>query len=318
MLVTGQYAPAWLRSPRRRHASPLSHVASHCAQVSCLCTARDGLNDAEHSLDQFMVTGPALGQMLQSWPLGTFTQFCQAASTVPVDMVKYLFVEWLLTRGSPRFQSPVAHEQADETETSTITSRDTFYFWLCRAKNYGEGHLGLPETVASLFGDDPGNVSTRLDQLMADPDDSHAPAKICNPDQKPISPSCPEKAAEGVAQLGLSSRPNGWRRSAATILSSQMWPGLDSRQLTIEDIERMKIIAEYPGRSPADQGVQLIEQISNLLVRITQRNDWKDIVARMLNDGFTAPDDLERTFDSLLQIHWLLVQMVEDEGSSSG
>ena len=80
----------------------------------------------------------------------------------------------------------------------------------------------------------------------------------------------------------------------------------------------MKIIVEYPGRSPVDQGVQLLEQISNLLVRMTQRNDWKDLVARMLSDGLTALGDLERTFDSLLQIHWLLVQMVEDDGSFSG
>ena len=232
-------------------------------------------------------------------------------------MVKYLFVEWLLTRRSPRFQSRVAHKQPDEAETPTITSRDIFYFWLCRAEDYGEDHLGLPETVAGLFGDDPSDISTRLDQLMTGSDDGHAPAKICDPGQQPISPSCPEKAAEEVAQLGLSSRPNGWRRSAATILSSQMWPGLDSRQLTIEDIERMKIIVEYPSRSPVDQGVQLLEQISNLLVRMTQRNDWKDLVARMLTDGFTAPGDLERTFDSLLQIHWLLVQMVEDDGSFS-
>ena len=153
---------------------------------------------------------------------------------------------------------------------------------------------------------------------MAGPDDGHVPAKICNPDQQPISPPCPEKAAEEVAQLGPGSRPNGWRRSAATILSSQMWPGLDSRQLTIEDIERMKIIVEYPARSPVDQGVQLLEQISNLLVRMTQRHDWKDVVARMLTEGFTASGDLERTFDSLLQIHWLLVHMVEDDGSFSG
>ena len=62
----------------------------------------------------------------------------------------------------------------------------------------------------------------------------------------------------------------------------------------------MKIIVEYPGRSPVDQGVQLLEQISNLLVRMTQRNDWKDLVARMLSDGLTALGDLERTFDSLL------------------
>ena len=61
----------------------------------------------------------------------------------------------------------------------------------------------------------------------------------------------------------------------------------------------------------------MLEQISNLLFRMTQRNDWKDLVARMLTDGFTAPGDLERTYDSLLQIHWLLVQMVEDDGSFS-
>ena len=35
-------------------------------------------------------------------------------------------------------------------------------------------------------------------------------------------------------------------------------------------------------------------------------------------DGFTAPGDLERTFDSLFEVHWLLVHMVEDDESISG
>ena len=119
------------------------------------------------------------------------------------------------------------------------------------------------------------------------------------------NPCVPDPNADGSA---LSSRCH----LTATILASQEWSGLDSLEMAAMDIERIKIVVEHRGRSPVIEVIELLRGINDLLVRLTQSEDWEEKIARALSNDPSVPEYVERLLDSLLEAHTVLSGVEED------